>query len=128
MALMTFAKSGVTTVTLSRGDTFPRTFETDDGQIVDQSEGGAVWVATIRQPITILSLGWTGQTSLPEADYLALVAFFEHANVQLRAHTITFTDWDATASTVRYWEGLYAFSRTAFGLRQGTLKLRRELS
>ena len=126
MAYPSFAKNGVATVTLHRADAFPRVIKANEGQLVSESEGGVVRIATLHAPIEYLTLNFAGKTALLETDYTALKAFFLNALVGLRANTFTYTDSDSSVYTVRYWDGLYSFQRITAGLRQGALSLRIE--
>ena len=127
MALPTFVKSGVPTMAFSRAENFPRVLAGEEGQLIAESEAGTVRIATTHDPIEFFTLNFAGQTRLPTADYDAMRAFFLNALVNLRANTFTWNDTDATARTVRYWEGLYSFTLSSSGFYQGTLVLRKEL-
>ena len=127
MANPQFTKTGVTSVVFSRGDAFPRALTGIEGQLIGESEAGTVRVITTHDPIEFFTLNFTGQTRLPTADYNAMRTFLLNALVNLRANTFTWNDTDATARTVRYWEGLYSFTLSSSGFYQGTLVLRKEL-
>jgi len=128
MALPSLSKSGVTTMTFSRGDAYPRPQLGDDGQLIGESEAGTIRIATLRAPVEFITLNFAGQTRIPTADYVALKAFLQDPLINFRANTFTFTDVDASTATVRYFEGFYGFSLTSSGLYQGTLVLRKELA
>jgi hypothetical protein len=126
MSYPTFTAAGLDPLVLSRGDAWPRQPEVEDGQLVATSEAGLVRIATLHAPITRLRLGFTGGAALPHADYVALKAFFEAPEVNLKATVVTYTDVDGTAYQVRLWDGLYGFAQITPGLWQGTLTLRVE--
>lgn len=127
MANPTFSRSGVPTMTFSRGDAFPRPLEGDEGQLVAESEAGTVRVATMHGVVEFFTLNFNGPTRLPTADYDAMRVFLLDPIVNLRANTFTWTDTDSTARTVRYWDGLSQFHPSSSGFYQGTLVLRKEL-
>ena len=126
MALPSFSKSGVTTMTFSRGDAWPRRTPGDERQLVGVSEGKQVRVATLSVPEEFIVLDFAGQTALPSADYANLSVFLRNALINFRATSFTFTDTDASARTVRYWGGFYELTQTSSGRYQGVLTLRVE--
>ena len=127
MALPTWSKSGVTTVTFSRGDSYPRPLEGQEGQLVAESEAGTVRVATLHAVIRFYTMNFSGPTRLPTADYDAMRTFLLNTLVNLSANTFTWTDSDSTARTVRYMDGLSQFSPSSSGFYQGNILLREEL-
>lgn len=126
MAALMFSKSGVTPIVFSRGDAWPRATPGDERQTFSVSEGKTVRVATLSLPEEFLILDFRTETALPTADYTNLGAFLKHALITFRAQSFTFTDFDASTQTVRYWGGYYEFVQTTPGRYQGTLTLRRE--
>lgn len=127
MALPTWVKSGVSTVTFSRGDRFPRPLEGSEGQLVAESEAGTVRVATLHAVVRFYTMNFAGQTRLPTADYDAMRTFLLDPLVNLSANSFTWTDTDGTARTVRYMDGLSQFSPSSSGFYQGSILLREEL-
>ena len=128
MPLPSFSRTGVTTLTFSRGDAFPRAQEGDERQIVGESEAGTVRIATLSDPVEWIVLDFAQRTLLPNADYVNLGVFLKNSLINFKANTFTFTDTDGTAYTVRYWTGYYGFTKTSSVLWQGTLTLRKELA
>lgn len=126
MALPSLSKAGATTVTFSRGYSWPRPTPGDERQLVGVSEGKQVRVATLSVPEEFIVLDFANQTALPAADYTNLSTFLRNTLVNFRAFTFTFTDTDGTTFTVRYWGGLLDFVQTSSELYQGTLTLRIE--
>ena len=127
MALPSFSKSAGPSFTFSRADGFPRLQPRDSGQLVGESEGGQVRVATLRDDIEFIPLIFAGQTRLPAADYTGLLTFLLDSRIDRKANTFTFTDSDGSTATVRYFDGLESFALSSSGFYQGTLVLRKEL-
>ena len=126
MALPSFSKALVPTMTFSRGDAWPRRTPGDERQLVGVSEGKQVRVATLSAPEEFITLDFAAQTALPSADYTNLSAFLKNTLINFRANSFTFTDTDSSIKTVRYWSGYYDFTQTVLGRYQGTLTLRVE--
>lgn len=125
MAYPILSKTGVPTVTFPRGPGFPSDLLFTPRQIVTTSEAGQVRVATLsvaEQTLTVIFKG------LPESTITALLTFLQHALVNWAAHTVTYTDVDGVAWTVRVINTSFARSQVTAGLYDATLQLRKELA
>ena len=126
MPALRFRASDSTLLTFARADAWPRVPDADEGQMSSMSTTGLMRVATLRPPITMLTLNFAGKTSMLQSDYVALKAFLSLAVVKLKAFPFTLVDVDNTETLVRYMSGLYKFQQTTPLLRQGSLLLRIE--
>ena len=125
MPFPTFSKSGVTTVTFSRGDVFPDVHDYEPVQVIGVSYAGTRRVATLRAPDEFFDLVFE---RLPLADYNALLAFFSNALVNWSASSFTYTDTASVATTVRYLGGRFSFPQVASGLYSGRIPLVKEVA
>lgn len=101
MPLPTYAKTGVTTLTWSKGESFPYTHIRRPRQVVGVSESGAVRVSTLSVPEHFILVTFV---RVPLADYNAAIAFFEDALIDWKANTWTYTNSSSEAFTVRLWD------------------------
>ena len=118
-----FSKSGMTTLTFSRGNLFPASYTEDFSQIVAESEAGLVRVSTLRPPVVFHGLHFE---RLPLADFTALKAWLRNSLIRGRAFTFTYTDTAGTAKTVRWWQDTLDMPHVASGLYSVDLLLREE--
>jgi len=128
MPYPTFSKTGLTTLTFSRGALFPQRRPTHYRQRRGVSEAGTVRVATLSPPVQELVLHFE---RLPAADFALLDAWLAAALVNGSAQTFTYTDSTSTAYTVRWWpsdaESTFDMVQVAAGLYNVDLPLRVEL-
>lgn len=128
MAYVILSKTGVTTVTLSRGHLFPHRHPTQIQQRRIEAENRQV----VRVVTTGERLRWLmlHLERLPLADYTALLAFFDDPLVNWSAFPFTVMDVDGTSYTVRWWpeggEATFDFPEVAYQLYSGDLPLRIE--
>jgi hypothetical protein len=123
MAYPTLTKSGAPTVTFSRGPTFPSEHVWTPRQIVGISEAGQVRVATLSVPDEMLPVKFE---RLPQADIEAFLAFGNHVNVNWAAHTVTWTDVDSVAWTVRILH--FLSTQVAYRLHDLQVDFRKEIA
>lgn len=123
MAFPSFSKSGVTTFTFSRGDTFPHVRRVVPRQRVGISEAGSVHVATLSPPEYEHVLTFEG---LSATDYTALQAFLTDPLINWAAFSFTLTDVDSATYTVRYLGGL-DMPQVSAGRYNVTIRLREEI-
>ena len=124
MGAISFSLTGLTTVTFARADAWPRAAQGDEGQITTISEAGLVRIATMREPIELVTLNWSGRSAMLVSDYVALGVFLKA--LPFRARVFTFTDVDSSDTLVRYWQGYYGFQQITPLLIQGQLVLRKD--
>lgn len=125
MPLPTFSKTGMTTLTFSRGISFPDLREYTPQQVIGTSYAGTRRIVTIRAAEEQLPLTFE---RLPLADYTALVAWFVDPDINWAGGSFTYTDAAAVATTVRYLGGPFAFPQVAPGLYSGGLLLVKEVA
>lgn len=125
MPLPTFSKTGVTTVTFSRGNVFPSAHDYTPAQVIGVSYAGTRRVATIRSADETFDLIFE---RLALADYTALLAFFTATTINWSAASFTYTDTSSVATTVRYLGGPFAFPQVAPGLYSGRIPLVKEVA
>lgn len=125
MALPTFSKSGMTTLTFSRGNIFPSVHDYDPQQSIGVSYAGTRRVATIRSAEETFDLVFE---RLPSADYTALLAWFTDADINWSAESFTYTDVNGTATTVRYLGGSFQFPQVGPSLYSGRIPLVKEVA
>lgn len=132
MPYPTFSKSGMTTLTFSRGNLFPVPYTDTYGQSVRESESRLVRVATVSPPVTFHSLHFE---RLPLADFTNLNAWLRHSLIRGSAYTFTYTDTAGTAYTVRWWpwgasaggeNGVFAMPQTSSARYEVDIILRQE--
>lgn len=125
MPYPTFTKTGMTTLTFSRGDVFPRQHIYQPRQRIGRSYAGTYQVATLGDPDERLPLVFV---RLPQADYTALVAWFQHALINWAANSFTYTNSASVITVVRYLAGSLDMPEVSNGLYSVTLDLTKELS
>ena len=121
MPLPTLTKTGVTTVTFSKGRAFAIDTTETPNQLIGESDDNTLVVADLGNEAKELGGTWT---RLPLADINAVLAFFEHANVRFGKNTVTWTDEAGTASTVRLIDTVIRHTQVASGLHDLTLRFR----
>lgn len=104
MAFPTFSKTGVTTVALSKGSTFPSGTPLTPNQFVGVSDANSVRVYSLGLPKRQLEAVFE---QLTRNDVTALEAFFNDPLVNWGVGTFTFTDEDSTAWTVRFLQPVF---------------------
>lgn len=125
MSYPTLTKGGVTTVTFSRGNTFPADTTYHPRQSIGIAEAGQVRVSTLSDPEIFMPVQFE---ALPEADINALLAFLQDPLVNWAAFSVTYTDTDGDAWTVRIVDTTFTRSQVASGLYNVKLLFRRELA
>lgn len=123
MPYPSLSKSGMTTLTFSRGNLFPTSYTEDFSQVIAESESGLVRVATLRPPIVFHGLHFE---RLPLADFTALKAWLRNSLIRGRANTFTYTDTASVAKTVRWWQDTLDMPQVASGLYSVDLVLRED--
>lgn len=98
MALPTFSKSLVPTVTLSRGSTFPSSRPLVINQVTGVSDNNTIRVFSLGPPRETLELQFEQLTT---ADIENLKDFFNDSLVNWGLNTFTYTDEDGVAHVVR---------------------------
>jgi hypothetical protein len=98
MALPSFQKTGVTTLSFSKCYAFPYRKPTRPRQKIGRAEGGQMYVATLGARDQEFELSFL---HMPEATYTAALTFLDSPNIDWSAQTFTFVDHDATSWTVR---------------------------
>jgi hypothetical protein len=122
MPLPTLSKSGVTTVTFSKGRAFAVAHDEIPTQILGETDDPAtVVVADLGAEAREFGGTWT---RLPLADVQAVLTFFRHTNVRWSKNTITWTDEAGTATTVRLLLSSLRYVQVASGLYDLTLHFR----
>lgn len=100
MAAPTFSKSGVATVTFSKGRFYPIDSPQQPNQIINEAEDGTFYGAELGNPVTFIEARFE---RVPLSDATNVFAFLNDSNVKWSLNTFTFTDEDGTTYTVRYW-------------------------
>lgn len=125
MPLPTFSKTGMTTLTFSRGNSFPDLHSYEPQQIIGTSYAGTRRIVTVRAAEERFPLVFD---RLPLADYTALLAWFIDPNINWAGGSFTYTDAAGVATTVRYLGGPFTFPQVAPALYSGTLLLVKEVA
>lgn len=126
MPLPTFSKSGMTTLTFSRGNVYPSEEPAyEPVQVIGRSYAGTRRVATIREPDQSFVLVFE---RLPAADYALLIAWFQHTLINWSAESFMFTNQAGLATTVWYQGGPFSFPQVASALHSGRIPLLREIA
>lgn len=124
MAFPSFSKSGVTTLTFSRGNVWPSVHDYAPQQVIGVSYAGTRRVAVIRDPEETFDLNFE---RLPTADYTALLAFFSDPLIDWSRYSFTYTDTASVATPVRYSGGVLSFPQVAPSLYSGRIPLIKEV-
>lgn len=124
MAFPSFSKTGVTTMTFSRGDIFPTRKPVQARQRIGKSESGQIQVATLSLPEYLHLLTFTG---LATSDYTNLLTFLTDDDINFAENTFTYTDVNGSTYTVRYLDGALDAQETSAGQWMMTLTLREEI-
>ena len=121
---MVYFTKGSTIVTL-KDPTWPEGPEIVPRQVVARSGGGAIKVAVVGDPDTIVVLEFR---NIPTSQYDALKAFLENT-VSFSGHTFSFRDYaDLTTNHMRYVRGIRTWKRRRGSWYSGRLELRKDLS
>ena len=121
MAGITFSKTGMTTLTLSRGRSFPVSAPLTFHQIRTVSEAQTVRIATMAPPTQYIRVVCQFLTQ-DEAD--ALLAWFQDGTINGGAATFTLTDEAGTDYEVRLWQDTLEIPQTSLGFSSVDLLLR----
>lgn len=114
----TFSKTGVTTVTLSSGATFPYNDPRVPNQFVGISDANTIRTATLgpRRKLLVVPL-----EQLDAADKAAIIGFLENPLVNYAQASFTYTDEKGIAETVRYLQPEFSLPEIAEDNVAGTL-------
>ena len=118
-----YMTKGSTTITL-KDPTWPEGPEYIPRQVVGESGGGAIKVAVVGDPDTIIKLNFRQITS---TQYTALLAFIK-TTVSFTGFTFQYRDWnDVTTTNMRYMRGIETWKRKRGNIYAGRLELREDL-
>jgi hypothetical protein len=98
MALPSFQKTGVTTLSFAKGYVFPHTRPPRPRQKIGRAAGGQIYVATLGDRDQEFHLEFL---HMPTSQRTAALAFLDDSRVDWSGNTFTFVDHDATSYTVR---------------------------
>lgn len=122
MALPTFSKTGMTTLTFSRDVLLPYQRPVTYHRVRKVSGGGVVRIAKTGSADRLIRLRF--EQLLP-GDYTTLAAWFDHANINEGLESFTYTDSASVAYTVYWWDDTFDMPEQAGGLYSVELTLRR---
>lgn len=108
----TLSKSGVTTVTLSRGSIFPSAEPYIPNQFVGVSDSNVVRTAVLGDARQILEVPFAQLTS---ADITNLRNFFQNSLINWGENSFTYTDEDSNSFTVKYIQPMFKPERDSSG-------------
>ena len=125
MALPRFEKTGLQTLTFSRGCLYPYETLYVHNQKKGVSEGRIVRVATLSGTVLFLPVKFE---RLSLTDFQALRAWIHSPLIQGAAQTFTYVDHAGTSHEVRWWEddNIWQMPMTSYGLFSFTARLRVE--
>ena len=124
MALPTFSKPGVPTVTLTRGQTWPAQTSIETGQVVALTDGAAALPLKFALPRTRYTVQLVG---ISQNDFSALWAFLWHPLVDGSQQPFTWVDEFGVARQVRWLlDSAFTWQETSAGRLDVTLVLREE--
>jgi len=99
MALPTLSKNNVTTLTLSRGSTFPSSRPLVLNQVTGVSDNNTIRVFSLGPPRQTLELIFE---QLTQSDIDGIVSFFDNPLVNWGVNSFTYTDEDGVGHITRF--------------------------
>jgi hypothetical protein len=124
MALPTFSKPGVPTVTLTRGQSWPAQMSIETGQVIALTDGMQALALQFAAPRARYTVQLTG---LSQADFSALWAFLWHPLIDGGQQPFTWVDELGVSRSVRWLlDSVFTWQETAAGRLEVTLVLRDE--
>jgi hypothetical protein len=124
LALPSFSKPGVPSVTLTRGQTWPAQTSIETGQVVALTDGAAALALKFALPRTRYTVQLVG---LSAADFNALWAFLWHPLVDGSQQSFTWIDERGISRQVRWLlDSAFTWEESSAGRLSVTLVLREE--
>jgi len=124
MALPSFSKPGVPTVTLTRGQTWPAQTSIETGQVVALTDGTAALALKFAPPRPRYTVQLGG---LSQSDFDALWAFLWHPLIDGSQQPFTWIDERGTSRQVRWLlDPAFTWQESSAGRLDVTLVLREE--
>lgn len=123
MALDTFTKSGVTTYTFTRGNTFPISKKYVPNQVKSLSGGGTSKVVGISPAQEYRGINLN---NIPLSDLNLLYAFFNDSLVNWGEQIFTWTDNESTVRTVRFWDDELSINNSSSDIYSVSFQLKVE--
>ena len=123
MALDTFTKTGVTTYTFSRGNTYPITHDYEVNEVRTVSGGGASKVVVHGSPQEFWSINLQ---NISDTDIDNLFNFLDDTLINWSEQIFTWTDHNSVARNVRLWNQSISMPSTGSDLNNVELILKVE--
>lgn len=125
MAMPTFSKPGVPTVTLTRGQTWPAQTSIDTGQVIGLTDGLQAVSVKFATRVPRYTVQFPG---LSQSDFDALWAFLWHPLVDGSQQPFTWRDERGVSRQVRWvLDSAFTWSETSAGRLDVTLILREDV-